>query len=162
MSDCSAHRVPRAGLDPIDGPATALAVVRLAVHVPHVHETVVLLLDHDRCGLGITVVGGTCRPDDVLEVTECLLTAAAGTDRVGAIVVASVRPDDSASAACHPDGCKRGSDDVDDWIPAHWDPDRWVEMNELADTAGIELVEWFVISDHVTTPRDHFGEPPRW
>ncbi len=142
MSDCSAHRVPRAGLDPIDGPAAALAVVRLAVHLPLEPETVVLLLDHERCGAVISVVNETHRPDDVLEVVECLTGAAAGTDRVGAVVVASVRP-----GAAEPD-------------PR--DPDRWLEMSDISDLVGIELVEWFVLGRRTWCPRDLIGEAPRW
>lgn len=163
MSDCSFHRVPRAGLDPIDDPLTALAVIRLAVHVPHVHETVVLLLDHARCGVGITVVAGTECPDDVIDVAECLVTAAAGTDRVGAMVVASVRPD--GGPVCGVDGCDIGGCDVGGCDVDHvveFDPERWIEMSEIAEEAGIELLEWFVIGRDVVTPRDQLGESPRW
>jgi hypothetical protein len=142
MSDCSAHRVPRAGLDPIDGPVKALAVVRLAVHLPLEPETVVLLLDHERCGAVISVVNETYCPDDVLEVVECLTGAAAGTDRVGAVVVASVRP---------------GADELD---PR--DPDRWLEMSDISELVGIELVEWFVLGRDTWCPRDLIGEAPRW
>ena len=142
MSDCSAHRVPRAGLDPIDGPAAALAIIRLAVRSPSRSETIVLLLDHDRRGLGVTVVSDTDRPDDVVEVVECIARAAAGTGRVAAMVVTSVRPGASAS---DPD-----------------DPDRWLEMSDLADSAGVELVEWFVIGRDTVCPRDLLGAMPRW
>jgi hypothetical protein len=142
MSHRSAHRVPRAGLDPIDGPAAALAVVHLAVPLPPAPDTVVLLLDHERCGAVITVVNDTHHPDDVLEVVECVTEAAAGAAHVGAVVVASIRP-----GAVEPDPD---------------DPDRWLEMSDISSVVGIELVEWFVLGRDIWCPRDLIGEPPRW
>ena len=73
---------------------------------------------------------------------ECLLDPDRHGGRVGAMIVASVRP-------------------------AHHDPDasdidRWLEMSDLTEQAGIELLEWFVISEGVSCPRDLLGEPPRW
>jgi hypothetical protein len=35
-------------------------------------------------------------------------------------------------------------------------------MSDIAEQAGVELLEWFVISGDVTCPRDQLGEPPRW
>ncbi len=42
------------------------------------------------------------------------------------------------------------------------DVDRWLELSDLAEQAGVELLEWFVIGDAITCPRDLLGEPPRW
>lgn len=145
MSDCSARRVPRAGIDPIDGPAAALAVIDLAVRTPAAPESIVLLLDRQRRGLGITVVSDCWFPDDVLEVVECLSGAAGPTGAVHSLVVATVRPDGLDPAAADGD-----------------DPMRWLELDRLAASADLELVEWFVIGPHVVCPRELVGEPERW
>ncbi|MGH9132765.1 MAG: hypothetical protein ACRDZZ_02425 [Ilumatobacteraceae bacterium] len=141
MHFCSAHRPPRAGIDPIVSAESALAVVALAMHQPSRSETIALLLDHERRGVGVTVVSGTERPDDVIEVAECLTTVAAQVEHLGAIVLATVRPKGAM---------------LDD------DADRWCEMSDLASDAGIDLVEWFVIGTTIECPRDLIGEPPRW
>lgn len=150
MSDCSSRRFPRAGVDPIDGPDVALAVIDLAVCSADVPETVVLLLDRRRRGLGITVVSETWFPDDVLEVVECISGVARPTDGVRSdivrgLVVASVRPEGLDPAVA----------DGDDQM-------RWLELDQLATSAGLELVEWFVIGRHTICPRDLVGAPPRW
>jgi hypothetical protein len=141
MQFCSAHRPPRAGIDPIVSAESALAVIALAIERPPVAETIALLLDHERRGVCVTVVSGTIRPDDAVEVTECLATTGASTGRLGALVLATVRPGQSAL-----DG----------------DGDRWLEMSDLASAAGVELVEWFIIGADIHCPRDLLGEPPRW
>ncbi len=84
MQFCSAHRPPRAGIDPIECAEQALAVIALAIERPPVAETIVLLLDHERRGVCVTVVSGTTRPDDAVEVAECLATTGAHTGRLGA------------------------------------------------------------------------------
>jgi hypothetical protein len=142
MPFCSAHRTPRAGVDPIRDAATAMRVVELAMHHPPVAETVALLLDHERRGLGLVVVSGTFHGDDVLEVAECLSAVSVDVDRLGGLVLATVRPGGGAHAD---------------------DGDRWLEMSDECDQAGMELVEWFLVGAHgVTCPRDLLGEPPRW
>lgn len=135
------NRLPRAGVDPITDAATALVTVAAAIQRPLRHETIVVFLDDARRGLAIAVVSGTERPDDVLEVVECLTQPAATRESVAAIVVASIRPGAGA-------------------LPS--DLDRWLEMSELAEQAGVEVVEWFVIADGIDCPRDLLGEPPRW
>ena len=141
MQFCSAHRPPRAGIDPIDCADSALAVIALAIERPPVAETIALLLDHERRGVCVTVVSGTTRPDDAIEVAECLATTGAHTGRLGALVLATVRPGQGALAG---------------------DCDRWLEMSDLTSAVGVELVEWFVIGDDIHCPRDLLGEPPRW
>ena len=138
------HRLPRAGVDAIDCAETALLTLAMAIQQPPRAETVTLLLDDQRRGIAVAVVSGTHQPDDVLEVVECFTRSAAHGGRVGSIVVASVRPavtDDATTAT---------------------DVDRWLEMSDIAEQAGVELLEWFVIGDAVTCPRDQLGEPPRW
>ena len=139
------HRLPRAGVDAIDCAETALLTLAMAIQQPRRAETVTLLLDDQRRGIAVAVVSGTHQPDDVLEVVECFTRRAAHAGRVGSIVVASVRPN---------------ADDDDDI--ADTDVDRWLEMSDIAEQAGVELLEWFVIGGGVRCPRDQLGEPPRW
>ena len=138
------HRLPRAGVDTISCADTALLTLAMAIQRPLRAETVALLLDDQRRGIAVAVVSGTHQPDDVLEVVECFTRSAAHGGRVGSIVVASVRPD------------------VADETTTAADVDRWLEMSDIAEQAGVELLEWFVISAEVTCPRDQLGEPPRW
>lgn len=147
------HRVPRAGIDRIDRASTALLTVQMVMHRPRRHETIVLLLDAQRCGVGLVAVSDTLHPDAVLDVVECVAGSAAGNERIGAMVVASVRPDPSADPS--PLGPRQPDADRDD-------VDRWLEMSAIADDIGIELVEWFVIGAEVSCPRDRLGAPMRW
>jgi hypothetical protein len=143
---CGVHRAPRAGIDPIDSPMAALAVIKLAMKLPLTAETIALVLDADHRGRTVVVVDGTHEPDSVLEVTERLVDSFATAGHTGALVLASVRPGDG---------------------PAPEDADLWLEASELAEAAGIELLEWFVIADDTGPPtawcpRDMLAEPPRW
>ena len=138
------HRLPRAGVDTISCAETALLTLAMAIQRPLRAETVTLLLDDQRRGIAVAVVSGTHQPDDVLEVVECFTRSAAHGGRVGSIIVASVRPGPS------------------DDVTTATDVDRWLEMSDIAEQAGVELLEWFVISGDVTCPRDQLGEPPRW
>lgn len=138
------RRLPRAGIDRISDADTAFVTISMAVHRPLRHETIVALLDDDRCGIGIVAVSGTDQPDAVIEVVECLLDPGLHDGRVAALIVASVCPAD------RPTRDRRG------------DVDRWLEMSDLAQQAGAELLEWFVIAGGVSCPRDQLGESPRW
>jgi len=121
-----------------------LMTLAMAIDRPLDHETVALLLDDQRRGIAVAVVSGTRQPDDVLEVVECLSRSAAHGGRVGGIIVATVRPGVSAESV------------------AAADVDRWLEMSEIAEQAGVELIEWYVVGTRITCPRDLLGEPPRW
>jgi hypothetical protein len=139
------HSAPRAGIDPIDGAGRALAMLRVLVEHPLRFETIALLLDDRRRGLGALVVDGTHRPDAVLDVAHLLAGAAPHHRELRGVVLASVRP------GCHP----AAADDVD----------RWADVDDILDTVGVELVEWFVVSagePPVSCPRDLLGAPPRW
>ena len=81
---CGAHRIPRAGVDPIDRRRAALAVIRLAMHDPPTDETIALVLDDDRRGRTIVVVDGTDEPDSVLDVVERLADSIADSGAGGA------------------------------------------------------------------------------
>ena len=138
------YRLPRAGVDRISCAETALLMLAMAIQRPLRAETVIVLLDDERRGIAVAVVSGTHQPDDVLEVVECLTRSAAHGGRVGSIIVASVRPE------------------LSDESTIATDVDRWLEMSDIAEQAGVELLEWFVIGGDVTCPRDQLGEPPRW
>ena len=127
---------------PIRSSDDAIEVIALALHQPLRPETVVLLLDDSGFGSTITVVAGTHRADDVLQVVECLAEAACSSLTIAALVVASVRPDNAVSG-----------DDID----------RWLEARSLAESYGVQLTEWFVISSAaIECPRELLGEPERW
>ena len=143
---CGVHRPPRAGIDPVDSADAALAVIRLAVTRPMRSEVVVLVLDGDRRGRTVVVVDGTDEPDAVVEIVERLAGSLVDAEGAAALVVASVRPGGG---------------------PLDGDADRWLEASEAAEQAGVELLEWFVISDDLGAPtawcpRDLLAEPPRW
>jgi len=133
--------LPRAGIDPIDDPHTALGVVLRAFHVPPIHETVAVLLDPERRGMCVAVVSDTDPPDREVDVVECFANIAAESGRVGALIIASSRPGGGLEPA---------------------DLDRWMEMNELTSAVGVELVEWFVVGASHALPRELLGDPPRW
>ena len=133
----TSRRVPRGFIDPIEYRADALAVLALAA--PFGHDTVAILLDAERRGIGIVVVTGTLDPDALFRVID-LCIQARYPDLAG-LVLATSRPDGDMKAA---------------------DRERWIEAARQCDDDGIELVEWFVIGEHIACPRDLAGEPPRW
>ncbi len=135
------HRLPRAGIDPIDTADKAFTTIVMAIQRPLRPETVVAYLDHERRGIAFVIVSETTSPDSVIDVVECLCNPNAHDGRVGALLVGSVRPDG----------------DIE-----HSDVDRWLEMSNLCEESGIELLEWFVIGRAVSCPRDSLGEPPRF
>jgi hypothetical protein len=134
---CSTRRIPRGFIDPIESRADALAVLSLAA--PFGHDTVAILLDAQRRGIGIVVVTGTTDPDAIFGVIDVCLNA---RDReISGLVLATTRPGGDMQAA---------------------DRDRWIDATARCEHGGIELVEWFVIGEHIACPRDLAGEPPRW
>ena len=143
---CTFHRLPQAGVDPIDSPEVALAMIGFMMGDPMRSETLVLLLDEQHRGIQVTVVNGTVPFDAVFDVVELIEETAFTADfDFDAVVIATVRPPE------------RGVPDLDDR-----DVDRWLEANALLDDAGIDLLEWFVIGHGVACPRDLLGEPARW
>lgn len=137
-------RLPRAGIDPIADDATALALVRLAV-CPNRPETVLVLLDGHRRGIGLVVVAGTTAADAVVDVVDRLLRPTVHGGHVASVVVGSVRP-----------GQHHGPDDLAD-------ADRWLALDDVADHHGVELVEWYVIvGTGISRPRQLVNAPPRW
>ena len=131
------HRVPRGGIDPIRSRADALAVLALAA--PFGDDTVAILLDAERRGIGLVVVTGTFDPDAIFGVIS--VCSGARQPGIAGLILATSRPDGDLVAA---------------------DLDRWIEASLQCDDAGIELVEWFVIGAHIACPRELAGDPPRW
>lgn len=144
-SNCSLHRLPRAGIDPIDSEPVALAVLDMVVSTPLRHETIVVFLDQQRRGISILVVSGTIAFDSLFDVLDVVIDVGIEIDELGAVVLYTVRPPTAGVA------------DLDGR-----DVDRWLEASAMLDDAGIELLEWFVVGALVTSPRDQLGEPPRW
>jgi len=137
---CSGHRLPRAGIDPIDDSDLALDFL-LAMSDLNTPETVALLLDEQRRGITILHVTGNPDPDAMFLAIDTVIGSARTSDRAGAVILASIRPG--------------GSDELDDL-------DRWIEASEQLEMAGLELIEWFVIGRTVSCPRTLVGDPPRW
>jgi hypothetical protein len=128
--------------EPITCSAEALDVVLLAVHHPLRHETVAFLLDAVGSGNVITVVTGTDHPDHLFRVVECMAEAGCHSASMSSLVVASVRPTSGL-------------------LPG--DIDRWFEASAVAESYGLDLKEWFVVSPAgVECARDLVGEPERW
>jgi hypothetical protein len=126
----------------VDSADAALAVITAAMHHPLQPQVIVLVLDPDLCGHTIVIVDGAVSPDAVIEVVELVAEGSAESTRPATLVVAAVRPHFGA-------------------LPG--DADRWLELCEIAETHGCELLDWFVFSDEVAwCPRDLLAEPPRW
>ena len=133
----STHHVPRGSIDPIDSRTDALAVLALAA--PFGHDTVAILLDAQRRGVGILVVTGTTDPDAMFEVIDVCIQAQ--HTEVGGLVLATSRPGGDVMST---------------------DASRWRRASSQCDEGGIELVEWFVIGEHIACPRELAGDESRW
>jgi hypothetical protein len=129
------HRVTFAG--PIDSESDALAVLEMGA--PYDHDTIAILLDAERRGIGAIVVTDTFDPDALFTVID--VCVAGPVLDVDAVILATSRPGG-------------------DMTPA--DLDRWFEAATQCNDAGIELVEWFVLGTRVERPRELAGDPPRW
>ena len=139
-------RLPQA-TDPIRSSLDALAVVALAIHRPLEPETIGFFLDEAGRSNTITVVSGTTEPDSVLAVVECLAVAGGRSPTLCGLVLATVRPNSELA--------------VPTTLPG--DLDRWMEASEIADSHGIDLIEWFIVGPGgVDCPREMLGEPERW
>ena len=139
-------RLPQA-TDPILSSLDALAVVSLALHRPLEAETIAFLLDDSCRSNTITVVSGTTDPDSVLSIAECMAVAGGKSPASCGLVLATVRPQTAPTTTATLPG----------------DLDRWLEANDITESHGIELIEWFVVGPAgVDCPRELLGEPERW
>jgi hypothetical protein len=149
MSTPLPRRVPRARIDPIDDQRRARSLLDAVVTVPLRPETIVVVLDDASRGLAILTVVDAGSPARTVDVVEQLAVPGLCDGEAGALLVATVRPADHSS--------------IDPSDATSDDGDRWFEMCDLADAAGLELVEWFLYEPAgVSCPRDRTGAPPRW
>ena len=126
-----------------DGVA-ALQLVDLAVSRPLRSETVIFLADDAHLGHTCFVVSGTSAADDVLDVAALVVEVAERSPAVHAVVLATVRP-------------------VEPIASGRSDLDRGLELLELFEAGGLELLDWFVISpDGASSLREGTGLPPLW
>ena len=126
----------------VDSADAALAVISASMHRPPRAQVIVLVLDDDRRGHAVVIVDGTDSPDAVIDVLELVAEGAAESDHPATFVVAAIRPGY-------------------DTLPG--DADRWLELCEIVETHGCEILEWFILSGDVAwCPRDLLAEPPRW
>lgn len=133
--------LPIAG-EPILSSIEALRVVSMAIHHPLQAETIAFFLDECSCSHTITIVSGTTEPDSIISVAECMAIAASRSPSLCGVVLATVRPDTGM-------------------LPG--DIERWLEIDAITESQGIELVEWFIVGPGVVEcPRDMLGEPDRW
>jgi DNA repair protein RadC len=134
--------VPRPG-QTIASARAALQVVMLAVSQPRRPETVVLCLDHAHRGSTIIVVD---HPDTepVDEIADFMFEVADSAAGFGALVLATVRP--GPGLAVVPD-----------------DELAWFELRANATTIGLDLLDWFVVSDdHVVSMAIFTDSLPLW
>ena len=144
---CAAHQPPRAGVDPVDTAAAALGRDP-ARHAPSRHGA-----RRSPSSSATTIAAARSwsstaptTPTRSWPWSSAWPTPSPCPGRDGALVVASIRPG-------------RG--------PMPGDVDRWLEASAIADDAGVDLLEWFVIDGGAGAgtawcPRDLLGEPPRW
>lgn len=138
LGDAPGGEVPRI----VDSADAALAVITTAMSYPPRPQVIVLVLDPDLRGHAVVIVDGTDSPDAVIDVLEVLAEGAAEATHPASLVVAAARPGYDA-------------------LPG--DGDRWLELCDIAENHGCELLEWFVLTDGVAwCPRDLLAEPPRW
>ena len=122
----------------------ALQLVDLAISRPLRSETVVFLADDSHLGHTCFIVSGTSAVDDVLDVAALVVEVAERSPAVHAVVLATVR-------AAEPIASARS------------DLDRGLELLELFEAAGLELLDWFVIGpDGASSLRERTGLPLLW
>ena len=122
-----------------------LQLVDLAISRPLRPETVVLLADDAHLGHTCFIVSGTSCVDDVLDVAALVAEVAERSPAVHAVVLATVRP-------AEPIGVSERSD-----------LDRGLELLELFEDAGVELLDWFVIGPEGSSSlREQTGLPLLW
>ncbi|HEY7627432.1 MAG TPA: hypothetical protein VH761_10205 [Ilumatobacteraceae bacterium] len=115
----------------------------MVIHRPLEAETVAFFVDDGNRSDTITVVSGTTDADSVVAVAECMAMVGGQVPTLCGLVLATVRP--------HGPALQPG------------DIDRWLDSQAVAETHGVELIEWFVIApDGVACPRQLLGEPERW
>jgi hypothetical protein len=122
-----------------------LQLLDLAISRPHRSETVVVLADDAHLGHTCFIVSGTSAADDVLDIAALVLEVAERSPAVHAVVLATVRPAEPYTAL------------------ERSDRDRGLELLELFEEGGLELLDWFVIGpDGPSSLREQSGLPLLW
>lgn len=129
--------------DPLTSPVDALDVIGEIAARPPTAEIICVHLDAHRRVVGAFAVTGITDPGHVVEVAAVALDAATGATEPGGLLLASVRPDSSG--------------------PDPHDAARWDVLDTLCAEAGVELVEWLVVTPRaVTLPRVAAQAADRW
>jgi hypothetical protein len=130
----------------ITSPEDALKVISHGLSQPVRPEVFVIVRNHAQQMLMMLVVTDTVAPDHVVDVLHSVLQVSIDTD-LDSIVLASMRP---GTPIC-----------IDDTL-------IWWTLQDQADLYGIELTEWFVLSEdfldtnYAPSPRIFTGEEAAW
>ncbi len=135
------HRVPRARVDRIESHFDALRIVTISMATPAAHQIIAITLDAEQRGIHVLAINETTEPDALLGVVDMIVDSAAYDAEVHGLVLAAIRPGGDVDFA---------------------DLGRWNEIDDLCASAGIDLIEWFVLGATISCPRDMCGTAPRW
>lgn len=120
----------------------AIAAFQRTMSQPVKPETLVLFLEHDLSCRSAVSVSGTLKPEAIIDVAETVAAAAASQPHLGSLVLASIRPDGG--------------------IGPH-DDELWFDINDIADDAGIALVDWLIFGRFgIFSPPELLGLVSRW
>ena len=119
-----------------------MQVFSLQLGRPLRHETLVMFVDTDGCGISLVTVSDTVEPHQVVDVAETLAMAVSGQSEVRGLVVVSVRP----GGGVLPD------DDV-----------LWFEAAAAVNLQDKVLIDWLVVGRAGTrSMTEELGVPSRW
>jgi hypothetical protein len=148
------HQRTPAHAQPINGRRDAVSVFSRAASEPARPQTIALLLDQELIPRTCIVVDETTDPDDVMEVARLVVEVVEQEIAIQAVALASIRV--HAVGADQPAGAsldERERDDVD----------RWLELLELFDEVGVEVLDWYVLLDgRAESLRGLAGMPSLW
>ena len=119
------ERIP--GPNTLRRPEDALSIFQAAASFPAVEETFVLLVDDSHTGADIVCINDASHADCVQRAVT-LLCGLADQSWLAGLVVATARPYATSL--------------VDDD-----DLHAWFALRVLADEAGVDLIDWFVLAD---------------
>ncbi|MHB1129961.1 MAG: hypothetical protein ACYC06_07935 [Ilumatobacteraceae bacterium] len=131
--------MPRAHRDPINSATQALSVFSLAIARPLRPETLVLMMSHDHRGVGLFALNSA---GNLCSLIDHIVGRCATENTARAIAITSVRSQWQSQNQCG---------------------DEWVSSRNICQRAGVQLVDWFVVSHHgVHCPRITVHEPATW
>ncbi len=131
--------VPRAHRDPVTSATQALSVFSLAITRPLRPETLVLMMNQNHRGIGLFALNNG---DDLGSLIDHIVGRCATEHLAHAVAIASVRPQ---------------------WQPQFHRGNEWTTARDICQRAGVQLVDWFVVSRHgVHCPRIVAHDPGGW